>query len=206
MALPRFALSFLLAAVGFLPSQGAERPYFCADAWELLQTGRPMLFEDHPACSDTPGKSYINGAVLIRKQVSRVWDVIEDAEAAPNYIEDLELARIVGTDDGALLVEQGMTVRGLRRPVTYVVRLIPHPQKSMTFHFERGRLRAMDGGWWLYPVNGGAETLLVYSLFLDPGRLAPQAMVRNSLRKKIPETLSAVKGEVLRRAAISSAR
>jgi hypothetical protein len=96
-----------------------------------------------------------------------------------------------------MLVEQGMKVEGLRKTFHYHVRIFPTTQEKLIFEMEKGKMRDFRGGWWLYPK--GAQTLLVYSLYLDVGFLAPQALVRNSLKKKIPQTLEAVKGEVARR-------
>ena len=191
-----FSFSLFISSATF----GGEVPKLTSTDWAQLQKGSPVLFTNNPACPSSKDKTYVNGALIIRKTPSAVWNVLQDPEAAPSYIDELKSAKILSVRGKSLFVEQGMQVKGFGRLCKYVVRMDPTPGQKIIFQFESGKLRAMDGGWWLYPINKGTETLLVYSIFLDPGRLAPQTLVRSSLQKKIPQTLVAVRGEVIRRA------
>ncbi|MDF1814782.1 MAG: SRPBCC family protein [Verrucomicrobiales bacterium] len=191
-------LIFILPLVFLANVNGG--PALSGSDWARIQKGDPVLFAQNPECPDSGSKSYVNGAVLVGKSIDAVWDVLIDPESAPSYIADLESAKIIAKRGSSLFVEQGMSVRGLRHPVKYVLRMDPVHERKVTFEFQSGKLRAMDGGWYMYPVGDGRQTLLVYSLFLDPGRMAPKSLVKRSLQKKIPETLVAVRAEVLKRA------
>lgn len=175
----------------------AEEVPLTPEQWHLLRDGKSVLLAgDHP-CPLSSKKKFVTGAVLIDHGIDAVWTVLSDAESAPTYIDDLISARIISEQADSMLVEQGMKVEGLRKTFHYHVRIFPTTQEKLIFEMEKGKMRDFRGGWWLYPK--GAQTLLVYSLYLDVGFLAPQALVRNSLKKKIPQTLEAVKGEVARR-------
>lgn len=175
----------------------AEEVPLTSEQWHLLKDGKSVLLAaDHP-CPLSNKKKFVTGAILIDHGIDAVWTVLSDAESAPTYIDDMISARIISEQPDSMLVEQGMRVDGLRKTFHYHVRLFPTTQEKLIFEMEKGKMRDFRGGWWLYPK--GAQTLLVYSLYLDVGFLAPQALVRNSLKKKIPQTLNAVKGEVARR-------
>lgn len=188
-----------LSIIGLLLTTlcNAEEVPLTPEQWHLLRDGKSVLLaNDHP-CPLSKKKKFVTGAVLIDHGIDAVWTVLSDAESAPNYIDDMISARIISEQADSMLVEQGMKVEGLRKTFLYHVRLFPTTQEKLIFEMEKGKMRDFRGGWWLYPK--GAQTLLVYSLYLDVGFLAPQALVRSSLKKKIPQTLDAVKGEVARR-------
>jgi hypothetical protein len=182
----------------------AEKPVISSTQWANLERGHPVIIDNNPKLTATKGKTYVTGVVLVNERTDNVWAVLNDYESGPSYIEDLVRVRVVASGDHSVLVEQGMKVN--RRDYRYLVRLFPSEQREkLTFRLEKGCLRSMDGGWWLYQVEGG-KTLLVHSLHLNPGVLCPKAVVRNSLEKKIPETLTAIKGEIQRRSGFASVR
>lgn len=188
----------LLATVGGDVLSG-EAPRLTQEAWSHLQQGNPVLFNHNPSCPSSKEKQYVNGAVIVNRSADAVWNVVNDPEAAPGYIDELKMAKIVQRRGDSVLVEQGMQVGGFRHLFKYTVRMYPIPQQKVTFRAESGKVRSMDGGWWIYPLSGGNQVLLVYSLHLDPGMLTPQKVVQTSLRRKVPEALVAVRGEVMRR-------
>lgn len=188
----------LLASVGG-EVLSSEAPRLTQEAWSHLQKGNPVLFSHNPSCPSSKGKQYVNGAVIVNRNADAVWDVVNDPEAAPGYIDELKMAKIVQRKGDSVLVEQGMQVGGFRHLFKYLVRMWPIPQQKVTFRAEGGKVRSMDGGWWIYPLSGGNQVLLVYSLHLDPGMLTPQKVVQTSLKRKVPEALVAVRGEVMRR-------
>jgi ribosome-associated toxin RatA of RatAB toxin-antitoxin module len=202
MCLLRFFPLFVL----LLSSQtlrAGDRPSFNAAQWAALQAGQPVLMDQNPCLQSTAGKSYVSGAVLVNNSIENVWAVVNDAEAAPSYVEDMVTARVVAAQGNTILVEHGMKVN--RREYKYLVRMFPSPGQKLIFRMERGSFRSLDGGWWLFPVQGG-RTLLVHSLHFDPGGLCPKGAVRNSLLKKIPETLVAINGVVQRRSGYAAVR
>ena len=50
----------------------------------------------NPCLTHCRGKNYVTGAMLLKNSIESVWAVINDAEAAPSYIEDMVLAREIG--------------------------------------------------------------------------------------------------------------
>lgn len=176
--------------------QASEHPPLSDLQKSKLANGEIVLIPARAKCQFTQGGKYVAGAMIVKQSPKQVWTVLNDPAATPNYLKDMIQAKVISKDSQSIQVEQSMKVSGFRSPFNYVVRIYPKEAKQ-TFVMESGKLRAFDGGWWSFPVEGG--TLVVYSLFLDPGRLAPQTIVKRSLTKKIPETMVAVRGEVNRR-------
>lgn len=188
MSFPRYF--FLLSLCSCVSVFAADKPAFNQAEWAALQKGRPVLMTQNPCLTHERDKNYVTGAVLLNNSIQNVWSVINDAEAAPSYVEDMVMARVVAAQNNTVLVEHGMKIN--RKEYRYLVRLFPSPgHEKLTFKMEKGSFRSLEGGWWLYPVTGG-RTLLVHSLHLDPGMFSPKNAVRNSLMKKIPETLTAL--------------
>jgi len=193
---------FFLAAFAFSPLQANDKPSFNAAQWAALERGQPVLMDQNPCLRAAQGKNYVTAAMLVKNSVENVWSVVSDAEAAPSYVDDMVLAKVVAAKEGSILVEHGMKVNF--REYKYWVRQFPTPNQKVIFRLEKGSFRSMDGGWWLYPVKGG-RTLLVYSLHFDPGGFCPKKVVQSSLMKKIPETLVSINRVIQRRSGFAAA-
>lgn len=189
---------FALAALVCSTAPAQERPVLSEAQWRELKEGSPILLAGEN-CPFTQGGKYVSGAILVKKSRAEAWALLSDPEKAPSYCGDMVKARVLSISGQSMVVEQAMKVKGIRSPFTYKVTINSTPLEKIAFDLLEGQFRGMDGAWWLYPGNGADETLLIYSLFLDPGRLAPQAIIRSSLKKKIPETLVSFRTELSRR-------
>ena len=162
-----------------------------------MEGGECVFLERCP--SSDRSVSYVVAGLIVPHSADKVWSVVNDTEGAPRYIEGLESARILQSSGTEALIEQKMKVKGMPGTFTYVVKQNSVPGQKLEFKKHSGPAKAFNGGWWLYPINNGQQTLLIYGLHLNPGLMAPKSLVQNSLSQKIPETLRAIRNEVVRR-------
>ena len=167
--------------------------------WETLQSGEPVLLCDPEEAVKEATKTILAG-IIIEAPVKSVWEVVTDKEAATEYVKNLKRAEVLerGIEDGLAyeIIEQDIKL-GLF-PVIFTYRLKHELQPYDRIDFKRtsGDLREAEGYWRFIPVDEGARTLLIYQLEIDPGRLIPRPVVRNALRKSLPDALRGVRDRV----------
>lgn len=178
-----------------------KRPTAIADEarWVELQGGEPVLLTEASKTAKGAKKRILAG-IIIDAPVKAVWDVICDKEAAPGYIEDLKRSKILekGVENGIGFhrVEQDMKM-GLLGTFNYTVKHRHQPYDRIDFKRESGDLKDIEGYWEFVPLKGGDKTLLIYQLHIDPGLLIPGPVIRNSLKKSLPDALIGIRNRVM---------
>ncbi|MEM8953667.1 MAG: SRPBCC family protein [Verrucomicrobiota bacterium] len=174
---------------GMLRADDATARAACGDEanWAALQTGEVVIIEQDDGKENGP--QHVVAGILIDAPVKVVWDAIADKEGAPEYVENLKSAKILKNHPDYQLIEQKMKLSFLLPAFTYVVRHTPTPHSRVDFVRESGDLKHIEGYWRFIPVAEGKKTVLIYSLFVDPGMLIPQAIIRGSMKKSLPEVL-----------------
>ncbi|MCB1092644.1 MAG: SRPBCC family protein [Verrucomicrobiae bacterium] len=195
----------LLVTLAWCPQARAEESAeeYVNDAalWKQLLDGKVVLLSKVPE-DDTDGKEEDQhsgtAATIIDAPIQAVWEVIDDKESAPDYIESLQSAKIIERTPEHILIEQVMKL-GPLPTVTYVVKHVPSPPHLVTFERHSGDMQVIRGFWKLFTIDNGAKTLVVYRLSLKPGFVVPNFVIRNSLKKSLPDALRAVSGQVKKR-------
>ncbi|MEW5913224.1 MAG: SRPBCC family protein [Thermodesulfobacteriota bacterium] len=137
----------------------------------------------------------VQAAVVIAAPAARVWDTLLDCAGAPRFVPGLQECRVLQQRPGADLIQHRVKFSWLIPEMTYV--FLARYQKWRSIHFERvsGDLNQMQGSWLLFSRDQGRCTLLVYSVFLDPGFLVPQWLVSLILEADLPELMLAVRNQ-----------
>jgi len=194
---PILLIFLALAATLSASAQSPARQLIPDDAmWKRLESGQTVMLKTTETSADS---SIPNGtaAILIKAAPTKVWAVIDDKEAAADYIDGMLKSEVIGQEGGHDLIEQTMKI-GFKK-VTYVVRHISNAPGGMSFRRESGDLKSMDGYWKFIPVDGGERCLVIYRLSLDPGMGIPKGIVKASLKTTLPNVLRSLKAEVARR-------
>ncbi len=199
---PSFILSAIaLSAVWSVSfsafAQPSARQLIPDDAkWKRLESGQTVMLKLENSGSDSSVPSD-TAAILINAEPTKVWNVIDDKEAAADYIDGMLKSEIIGQDGSHELIEQTMKI-GFKK-LTFVVRHISHAPGVVNFQRESGDLKLMDGYWKFLPVDNGRRCLVIYRLRLDPGLGIPKGIVKASLKTTLPNVLHSLKEEVARR-------
>jgi ribosome-associated toxin RatA of RatAB toxin-antitoxin module len=155
--------------------------------WAAVQAGEVVVMK--PDSAKEEGPRHVVAGILIDAPVKTVWDAIADKEGAPQYVDNLKSAKIIEKNSKYMLIEQKMKLSILLPAFTYVVRHTPIPYSRVDFVRESGDMKHIEGYWKFVPVADGERTLLIYSLYVDPGPLIPQAIIRGSMKKSLPDVL-----------------
>ena len=161
--------------------------------WQSLLTGKVVSLK-----CDTGNIPSGTSAILIKAPVTAVWRVLADRESAPDYIDGLLAAEVIHSCPAYGLLRQEMKMSAALPKVEYVLRTTDEPHKRMSFERHSGELKTIEGFWDFFESGEGAHTVLVYCLKLETGFPLPRFLLRNSLRKTLPEALRAVRARVYR--------
>ena len=110
-----------------------------------------------------------NSTAEIDAPIERVWELIEDVEAAPQWQGGLKGMRAVERDDQgrATLCEADTDAKV--RTITSTIRFSYAGPAKLTWTQEKGELKSVNGSWTLEDLGGG-RTRATYSIEADLGR------------------------------------
>lgn len=189
----------LLAAVGFFCAS-----FFCGNKALAFQPGEAELGRLAKGevvvrvdSSSSLRNERVEAAILIDAAAEPIWRLINDCRQTPEFIPGLKSCRVLQQDGTGDLIEHRMQVSRLLPEVKYIFRAEYQRNRRIDFKRMSGDLREFEGSWVLEGFEGGKrQTLVVYSVFLDPGPLLPQWAVQLILREDLPGILLALRDRV----------
>lgn len=141
-------------------------------------------------------KVRVLGAILIDSPARHIWDIMIDCDRAPEFVPRLRSCRVLYQSGHTEIIEHRVALSSLLPAVTYTFRAHYQDLKRIDFTMVSGDLREFEGSWILEQVNDGQQTIVVYSVYMDPGFLVPQWLVRRALRGELPDLLLALRNRV----------
>jgi ribosome-associated toxin RatA of RatAB toxin-antitoxin module len=139
----------------------------------------------------------VGAAILIDAPVERVWEVMVDCPHAPEFVPGMRECQVLESAADHETIRHRVKISALLPEVKYTFRATYRRFERIDFVRTGGDLKHLEGSWTLEAVEGGRRTLVRYSVYLDPGFLAPQWLVRQALRHDLPELLSALRRRVI---------
>jgi coenzyme Q-binding protein COQ10 len=146
--------------------------------------------------SDNSHGRSVQAAILINSPVQQIWNVIIDCERAPEYIPNLKSCKFLQRGENTAIIEQEVKVSWLLPKITYIYQSIYQKFRRIDFKRISGDLKDLEGSWSLEQADSGQQTIVVYSVFLDPGFFVPKWLVRQTLQKDLPDVLLALRRRV----------
>ena len=132
-----------------------------------------------------------DAATEVAASIETVYAVAADAEGAPRWQPEIEVAECLERDaDGNQLRVRVETETPVKRLTSILVYSYRAPT-LITWRQEEGDLKAVEGSWELEPLGDG-RTVATYRLEVDPGRLLGVALrgpVVGVLRGRMVETM-----------------
>lgn len=178
------------AAPDFSPSESAQ-----------LAAGQCVILSRRPGESDPVDSRFVSGARLIAARRKTVWETVQDKDHASDFIEGILSSKVIERNGNTILVEQRTRVGGPKGSYLYRLLHILQEMERADFTFVSGEVRDIAGAWMFFDGSAPNTCILVYSLRIDPGLLAPQTIVKAGMRKSIPLTLESIANEAVRREA-----
>lgn len=149
----------------------------------------------------------VRAAVLVDAGPERIWDILKDCEAAPEYLENVLSCEVVETlDDGrAQIFRQRAKLRWFLPTLEHEFRLDYEPYRQITVSRISGPFERLDAVWRLIPETQ-TRTRLVYELDLEPGPLIPNFLLSGPLKRDILNAMRAVRDRAEAPPPIAAAR
>jgi ribosome-associated toxin RatA of RatAB toxin-antitoxin module len=159
---------------------------------DLLAKGEIIVFDT----SGGDAKGMVEAAVLIHTPAEQVWNVMVDCHGAPEFVPGLKNCKVLQRGGDTETIEHQVKFSWLIPEVTYTFKANYHMHKRIDFKRTEGDLKELEGSWVLESVDDGRKTIIIYSVYLDPGFFVPQWLVRFILRRDLPELLLSIRNRV----------
>jgi ribosome-associated toxin RatA of RatAB toxin-antitoxin module len=196
-----FRLLFFITLLGYLCcfSGAFSMAQIGDDGFRFEQSELAQLYKGEVIVrSDESDKRRVQAAILIDSPAQPIWSVLTDCNHTPEFIPKLKSCRILQPGENTRITEQQVKISTFLPRVTYVIQSDYQKFRRIDFKKVSGDLKALEGSWVLEEIGDGRYTILVYSVFLDPGFFIPQGMVQRTLQNDLPNILLAVRNRVSR--------
>jgi len=145
---------------------------------------------------DPSGASgHARAAVWIAAPREQVYVWMTDCPKALTFVPRLTGCKILetGPDKGSALIAHEVNYSWFLPRMHYVFRARNNYPSQVDFEEVSGDLAINRGSWRLAAVPDAGHTLLIYEVRIKPRLYVPQWLVRRSLRKDLPELLTALR-------------
>ncbi|MBD2293247.1 SRPBCC family protein [Anabaena sphaerica FACHB-251] len=139
----------------------------------------------------------ITAKVQIPHPIEKVWKILTDYEALPQFIPNLAKSCLLDHPNGGIRLEQIGSQRLLNfkfcaRVVLDLEEIFP---KLINFQMVEGDFKGFAGSWCLEPYSLGANqgTILCYTIQVWPKLTMPIAIIENRLSKDLQLNLLAIR-------------
>jgi ribosome-associated toxin RatA of RatAB toxin-antitoxin module len=189
---PFIAISLIV--ILFIAQPARSQPLRSMHEMQRLTAGEVVVRQDPPGSGE---KRRVYAAARIEAPAVRIWDILIDCEHAPDFIPGLISCRYVQRNGDTDILEQRLRLSWLLPTATYSFRATYEQHRRIDFTRVSGDFREFTGSWTLQPIDDGRQTIVEYSVYLDPGLLTPQWLVRKMLRGDLVELLTALRNRVM---------
>lgn len=196
-------ISLLFLAASIVPLAAVDpAPVLDVALTKRLAAGECLVLDRRPDETGEPDGRFVTIGRLIEGARETIWEVINDKDHASEYLEGVLESKVIERESNRLLVEQRTHVGGPKGAYRY--RLVHEltPMTRATFTYAGGELRDVVGAWWIFDGPDSKRCLVVYSLHIDAGFFAPQAIVKAGMKKTMPKTMESIAKEVARRSLV----
>ncbi len=135
----------------------------------LAEHGELIVVEEHP----NGRLRMVTAGVVIPLPPDRIWDVITDYDAYPEWVPEMEETRVINQTDRHVDVAFRLVIFAavVSKSVDYTLRIIENPKRSTRWFLLDGDFAAARGSWQLLPLDEGTSTLAFYSTYTDMASL-----------------------------------
>lgn len=140
---------------------------------------------------------YVTGTILIDQPAEHVWPIMTNPYEFQGKIsprmKTIEMM-VDKTDESVMKVT--LDVAFFLPHFNYVTHSRYRRNERIDFNRVGGTLRDFSGSWEMSPADAGKKTELTYAMYVDPGFYVPQWIVREGMKRELPEMLNGLKKRV----------
>lgn len=188
--------SICLSVASSLASPSSITPSWHQENRDRLADGNVVVFPP----SKTPSSgAQLAAAIHMDASCEEIWRVITDPEKSTRYLRNVKEAHLIKSNGNSQLVSHTIRPGLLPVSISYRFQNFQTPCSQVRFKMVDGDLRDFQGSWQLIDgatlgLKGG--TVVFYQLFLDPGDILPQGLVRKNLSRNVPQMLESLRDRV----------
>jgi ribosome-associated toxin RatA of RatAB toxin-antitoxin module len=138
----------------------------------------------------------ISAKVQIPQPVEKIWRVLTDYEALPDFLPNLAKSRIIEHPNGGIRLEQigSQRLLNFKFSARVVLDLEECFPKEINFRMVEGDFKGFSGSWCLEPYSLGEclGTNLCYTIQVWPKLTMPVGIIENRLSKDLRLNLVAI--------------
>lgn len=175
-------------------SAGTASSDLTAEQLRRLEQGEILVSVNQ---EEGPVRGTVEATILIDAPAERIWRVMIDCSEIPTFIPGLEACEVLDSGENWDIIRHDVKWIWFFPRLSYVFRACYQPHRQISFTRISGDLREMRGSWRLTPTEKSSRTLVRYQVYLDPGLLVPQWLVRSVLKSDLPAMLAALRDKVL---------
>ncbi|MDP8225304.1 MAG: SRPBCC family protein [Candidatus Lernaella stagnicola] len=131
-------------------------------------------------------------SIVINASPQACYDVIWDCESHPEFLSELQRAKILDHRDDFVRAE--FTVR-IVKEIKYTIDLHGTPGASMSWKLVKGFFKKNDGLWTLRDLGDG-RTECTYDIDIEFGLMVPGSVVKMLQEQQLPKLLEAFKKRI----------
>jgi hypothetical protein len=140
---------------------------------------------------------YVVGKIRVPHSPDKVWPVLANPfEFEEKITPKFKTVRVLKDQPGIAVLECRVDFGFLMPTIKYTVESIYENGRRITFRSRAGDLKDFRGTWEVLPINGGKETEVVYSMYVEPGIPIPQWFIRQGLKFELPRTLNGLRTRI----------
>jgi ribosome-associated toxin RatA of RatAB toxin-antitoxin module len=136
----------------------------------------------------------VRATVLIHAPRHAVYEIMKECAHDLRFVPGLVLCQVLETapDGSSQVIEQTLDLSWFLPKTHHVFRADFVPDRSICFHAVRGAFRINEGCWELEALAGDM-TVVTYHVRLEPNFYVPRWLLRQGLRRSLPEMLRAMR-------------
>ena len=143
----------------------------------------------------------ITAVIHIPTSVEKVWKILTDYEALPDFIPNLAKSRLLEHPTGGIRLEQvgSQSLLNFKFCARVILDLEEFFPKLINFKMVEGDFKGFSGSWSLEPcsLNGDLGTKLSYRIQVWPKLIMPISIIERRLSRDLKSNLLAISQRTL---------
>lgn len=198
-AMRRLLAALVLACAVTATAEPLKAPPLSGDDTKRLEKGDVVTRNFEPKDKKGVGALAIG---VIDAPTTEVWPVVRDCQHFKHFMPRTKDSALKQHPEKGTLchveLDMPFPLTNLWSDTSSVVREEPAGHYLRAWTLVDGTYHRNDGSWTLLPWgDGGAKTLLVYTIDSDPKMLVPDGLIRSAQTGSLPEVVKQVRKRVV---------
>jgi ribosome-associated toxin RatA of RatAB toxin-antitoxin module len=162
--------------------------------WDALSKGQVVIQQN--AGESKGAVPSVEARILVSKPMNKVWSVVSEPETLMKSDPRVKKVKVLSRSGNKQNVEFNVMMTRLFPTFNYVLVQELSAPNTVRFHRLSGSFRDIQGSWKLLPGESANQTILSYTLMLDPGPLIPRSLLLGAVKSDLPNMMHHAKASI----------